>query len=61
MIEVGEAFKRQVTQQDAELFLDVKRVLEESAYNKIGLWHYGLEDIGNVVTYLVENYNIEKK
>ena len=61
MIEVGEEFKRQVTQQDAELFLDVKRVLEESAYNKIRLWHYGLEDIGNVVTYLVENYNIEKK
>ena len=61
MVEVGKEFKRQVTQQDADLFLDVKRVLEESADNKNGLWHYGLEDIGNVVTYLVENYNIEKK
>lgn len=61
MVEVGEHHKRLVTLEDAELYKEVIRVMEESAKNKEGCWHFGREDIGNLVTHLVNNYEISMK
>ena len=61
MVEVGENFKRAVTEQDADLYSVLRQFIEESTENKVGQWYIGWEDIGNLSTYLVENYNIRKK
>ena len=62
IVEVGDAFKRRVTAEDAEIYLVLKAVIEASAETKdTGCWHYGLEDIGNLATYLDRNYILIKR
>ena len=62
MVEVGENYKRTVTEQDAELYGDMRDFLNAALENKSGnYWHMGWEEVGNLSTHLVENYNISPK
>ena len=59
LIEVGEWHKRKVTQKDADLYKDIMQFLDSNTKNG-ACWHYGREDIGNLTTYLLEKYKIDK-
>lgn len=58
--------KRICSQQNKDLFKKVKDVLKKSAKEKYEsdfcyFWHIGLHDIGNLVDWLEENYELKEK